>query len=184
LPEITKIDYAKRDEHAMAGLKSKQKASKDDKKPAIKNIARNKRAYHEFDIIDKWEAGIVLVGSEVKSLRNGKCSLDQAYADVEKGEVWLLGCDIPEYVEANRFNHKAKRPRKLLLHRDEIRKIGVKVQEKGLTLVPLQLYFSKGIAKMEIGLARGRKLHDKRDVIKAKDSKRELDRLSKRNFRD
>jgi SsrA-binding protein len=168
----------------MAGSKSKSKSSKDDKKPTIKVIARNKRAYHEFDILDKWEAGIVLQGSEVKSLRNGKCSLEQSFADLQDDEVWLLGCDIPEYVEANRFNHKAKRPRKLLLHSEEIRKISGKVQEKGLTLVPLQLYFTKGIAKLEIGLARGRKLHDKRDTIKAKDTKRELDRLSKRNFRD
>jgi SsrA-binding protein len=167
----------------MAGSKSKGKA--DDKKPTIKVIARNKRAYHEFDILDKWEAGIVLVGSEVKSLRNGKVSLEQSFADLERDEVWLLGCDIPEYVEANRFNHKSKRPRKLLLHSEQIRKISGKVQEKGLTLVPLQLYFnSQGIAKLELGLARGRKLHDKRDAIKSKDTKREVDRLSKRNFRD
>ncbi len=167
----------------MAGSKSKSKG--DDKKPTIKVIARNKRAYHEFDILDKWEAGIVLVGSEVKSLRNGKVSLEQSFADLERDEIWLLGCDIPEYVEANRFNHKSKRPRKLLLHSEEIRKISGKVQEKGLTLVPLQLYFnSQGIAKLELGLARGRKLHDKRDAIKSKDTKRELDRMSKRNFRD
>jgi SsrA-binding protein len=168
----------------MAGSKSKSKGS-DDKKPTIKVVARNKRAYHEFDILDKWEAGIVLVGSEVKSLRNGKVSLEQSFADLERDEVWLLGCDIPEYVEANRFNHKSKRPRKLLLHSEQIRKISGKVQEKGLTLVPLQLYFnSQGIAKLELGLARGRKLHDKRDAIKSKDTKREVDRLSKRNFRD
>lgn len=167
----------------MAGNKS-NKSAKDDKKPALKSIARNKRAFHDFDILDKWEAGIVLVGSEVKSLRNGKCSLDQAFADLNDDELWLLGCDIPEYIEANRFNHKAKRPRKLLLHREEIRKIRNKVQEKGLTLVPLQMYFNKGLAKVEIGLARGRKLHDKREAIKGKDVKREIDRLSKRNFRD
>lgn len=167
----------------MAGSKSKKKAE-DDKKSTIKVISRNKRAYHEFDILDKWEAGIVLVGSEVKSLRNGKISLEQAFADLQNDEVWLLGCDIPEYIEANRFNHKSKRPRKLLLHSEEIRKISGKVQEKGLTLVPLQMYFNKGIAKLELGLARGRKLHDKRDAIKSKDTKRELDRMSKRNFRD
>jgi len=167
----------------MAGSKSKKKAE-DDKKPTIKVISRNKRAYHEFDILDKWEAGIVLVGSEVKSLRNGKISLEQAFADLQNDEVWLLGCDIPEYIEANRFNHKSKRPRKLLLHSEEIRKISGKVQEKGLTLVPLQMYFNKGIAKLELGLARGRKLHDKRDAIKSKDTKRELDRMSKRNYRD
>ena len=167
----------------MAGSKSKKKAE-DDKKSTIKVISRNKRAYHEFDILDKWEAGIVLVGSEVKSLRNGKISMDQAFADLQNDEIWLLGCDIPEYIEANRFNHKSKRPRKLLLHSEEIRKISGKVQEKGLTLVPLQMYFNKGIAKLEIGLARGRKLHDKRDAIKSKDTKRELDRMSKRNYRD
>lgn len=167
----------------MAGSKS-NKSSKDDKKPVLKIIARNKRAYHEFDILDKWEAGVVLVGSEVKSLRNGKCSLDQSFADLTNDEVWLLGCDIPEYVEANRFNHKAKRPRKLLLNWEEIKKIRNKVQEKGLTLVPLQMYFNKGLAKVEIGLARGRKLHDKREAIKGKETKRDLDRMSKRNFRD
>lgn len=167
----------------MAAAKSKKSAA-DDKKQANRMIARNKRAYHEFDILDKWEAGIVLVGSEVKSLRDGKCSLEQSYADINAGEIWLLGCDIQEYVEANRFNHKSKRPRKLLLRREEIRKIINKVQEKGLTLVPLQMYFTKGMAKVEIGLARGRKLHDKRDSIKSKDTKRELDRMSKRNFRD
>ncbi|MFM7591999.1 MAG: SsrA-binding protein, partial [Isosphaeraceae bacterium] len=94
----------------MAG--STKKNSKDDKKPANRIVARNKRAYHDFEILDKWEAGIVLVGSEVKSLRDGKCSLEQSFADLNNSEVWLLGCDIPEYIEANRFNHKAKRPRK------------------------------------------------------------------------
>ena len=167
----------------MAGSKS-SKSAKDDKKPVVKIIARNKRAYHEFDILDKWEAGIVLVGSEVKSLRNGKCSLEQAFADLDKNEIWLLGCDIQEYIEANRFNHKAKRPRKLLLHNAEIKKITNKVTEKGLTLVPLQMYFLKGLAKVEIGLARGRKLHDKREAIKGKENKREMDRITKRNFRD
>lgn len=166
----------------MAG-KTKKNA-KDEKKPANRVVARNKRAYHDFEILDKWEAGIVLVGSEVKSLRDGKCSLEQSFADLNNEEVWLLGCDIPEYVEANRFNHKAKRPRKLLLHSEEIRKITNKVTEKGLTLVPLQLYFNKGLAKVELGLARGRKLHDKRDAIKSKETKRDLDRLSKRNYRD
>jgi SsrA-binding protein len=167
----------------MAGGGSK-KSGKDDKKPTTKVIARNKRAFHDFEILDKWEAGIVLVGSEVKSLRDGKCSLEQSFADLNNDEVWLLGCDIPEYIEANRFNHKAKRPRKLLLNSEEIRKITNKVKEKGLTLVPLQLYFNKGLAKVEIGLARGRKLHDKRDAIKTKETKRDIDRLSKRNFRD
>jgi len=166
----------------MAG--STKKNARDDKKPANRVIARNKRAYHDFEILDKWEAGIVLVGSEVKSLRDGKCSLEQSFADLNNSEIWLLGCDIPEYIEANRFNHKAKRPRKLLLHSEEIRKITNKVKEKGLTLVPLQLYFTKGLAKVEIGLARGRKLHDKRDAIKSKETKRDIDRLSKRNFRD
>ena len=103
---------------------------------------------------------------------------------MDKDEIWLLGCDIQEYIEANRFNHKAKRPRKLLLHNAEIKKITNKVTEKGLTLVPLQMYFLKGLAKVEIGLARGRKLHDKREAIKGKENKREMDRITKRNFRD
>ncbi len=149
--------------------------------PSIQVVARNRRARHEFDLLEKVEAGIVLTGTEVKSLRNGKASLDEAYAGLENGEVWLYGCDIPEYLEANRMNHKPKRPRKLLLHRREIDKVAAKATEKGLTLVPLQIYFKNGIAKVEISVARGRKTYDKREALKKQDAKREMDRALRRN---
>ena len=139
-------------------------------------VARNRKARHEYDLIEKVEAGLVLVGSEVKSLRGGKANLEDAYANIDKGEVWLLGCDIPEYTEANQLNHKPKRPRKLLLHRREIAKLASKATEKGLTLVPLSVYFKRGIAKVELCIARGRKTYDKREALKNKDAKREIDR--------
>ena len=112
----------------------------------------------------------------MKSLRNGKASLEEAYASVDRGEVWLNGCDIPEYTQANRMNHKPKRARKLLLHRREIDKLITKASEKGFTLIPLQIYFKDGIAKVEISVARGRKLYDKRDALKKQDAKRDMDR--------
>jgi SsrA-binding protein len=142
----------------------------------IRVVARNRRARFEFDLLEKVEAGLVLTGTEVKSLRNGKVSLEEAYASVERDEVWLYGCDIPEYLQANRMNHKPKRPRKLLLHRKEIDKIVSKSAERGLTVVPLSLYFKKGIAKVELCIARGRKQHDKREALKNQDAKRDMDR--------
>src|SRR5436309_2587868 len=111
----------------------------------FKVVARNRRARHEFDLIESIEAGIVLTGTEVKSLRNGKASLEESYAGLDNGEVWLYGCDIPEYLQANRMNHKPKRPRKLLLHRGEIIRLAAKAMERGLTLIPLKVYFSRGI---------------------------------------
>ncbi len=146
----------------------------------IRIVARNRRARHDYELLEKVEAGLVLTGTEVKSLRNGKANLEDAYAEVEKGEVWLLGCDIPEYVQANRMNHAPKRPRKLLLHRREIGKIETRTNEKGMTLVPLSLYFKKGIAKVELCLARGRKTFDKREAIKKQDAKRDMDRALRR----
>jgi SsrA-binding protein len=142
----------------------------------FKVVARNRRARHEFDLIESLEAGIVLTGTEVKSLRNGKASLEEAYAGIDHGEVWLYGCDIPEYLQANRMNHKPKRPRKLLLHRREISGLVAKASEKGLTLVPLKLYFKHGMAKVEICVARGRKTYDKREAIKKQDARRDMDR--------
>jgi SsrA-binding protein len=142
----------------------------------FKVVARNRRARHEFDLLEKIEAGIVLTGTEVKSLRNGKASLEEAYAGIDSGEVWLYGCDIPEYTQANRMNHKPKRPRKLLLHRREIAKLIAKASEKGYTLVPLQIYFKKGMAKVEISVARGRKMYDKREALKKQDARRDIDR--------
>jgi SsrA-binding protein len=143
-------------------------------------VARNRRARHEYDLLEKLEAGLVLTGTEVKSLRNGKASLEEAYASVEDGEVWLLGCDIPEYLQANRMNHKPKRPRKLLLHRSEIIKIAAKATERGLTLVPLAIYFKKGIAKVELCVARGRRTYDKREALRKQDARREMDRALRR----
>jgi SsrA-binding protein len=154
--------------------KGKGKAKGDDE--GVKVVARNRRARHEFDLLEKVEAGIVLTGTEVKSLRNGKASLEEAYAGVDDGEVWLYGCDIPEYTQANRMNHKPKRPRKLLLHRREIAKLVTRASDKGFTLVPLQIYFKKGLAKVEISVARGRKLYDKREALKKQDAKRDIDR--------
>ncbi len=146
----------------------------------IKVVARNRRARHDYELLEKVEAGLVLTGTEVKSLRNGKANLEDAYADVDRGEVWLLGCDIPEYVQAHRMNHVPKRPRKLLLHRREIDKLQIKAGEKGYTVVPLSLYFKKGIAKVELCIARGRKTFDKREALKSKDAKRDIDRAMKR----
>jgi SsrA-binding protein len=145
-----------------------------------KLVAQNRRARFEFDLQERFEAGIALTGTEVKSLRNGKASLEEAYAGVDRGEVWLYGCDIPEYLQANRMNHKPKRPRKLLLHRKEIDRLAAKATERGLTLVPLRLYFKKGMAKVEICIAKGRKLHDKREAVKKQDAKREIDRALRR----
>jgi SsrA-binding protein len=157
-----------------SGKSKGAKAKSDDESFHI--VARNRRARFEYDLLEKVEAGLVLTGTEVKSLRNGKASLEESYAAVDNDEVWLYGCDIPEYVEANRMNHKPKRPRKLLLHRSEIAKLNTKSSERGLTIVPLRIYFKNGIAKVEISVAKGRKLHDKREALKNKDAKRDIDR--------
>ncbi len=143
-------------------------------------IAQNRKARHNYDILDTLECGIVLVGSEVKSLRAGKVSLEEAYARLRNDEVWLLGCDIPEYTEANRFNHHPKRPRKLLLHKSEIRRFASQAAQKGLTLVPLKLYFKRGRAKVLLGLCRGRKMHDKREAIKRAEAQRDISRAMRR----
>jgi SsrA-binding protein len=159
----------------MAKGKSKDKGEDD----GYKVVSRNRRARHDFDLIETVEAGIVLTGTEVKSLRNGKASLEESYAGIDNAEVWLYGCDIPEYLQANRMNHKAKRPRKLLLHRAEINKLIAKAAEKGLTLVPLKIYFKDGMAKVELCVARGRKTYDKREAIKKQDAKRDMDRATR-----
>jgi SsrA-binding protein len=143
-------------------------------------IALNRSARHEYDVLDTLECGIMLVGSEVKSLRTGKLSLDEAYGRVKGNEVWLLGCDIAEYVQANRFNHEPKRPRKLLMHKREIKKFASRAFEQGLTLVPLKMYFKEGRAKVLMGICKGRKLHDKREKIKDATIKRDLQRAMQR----
>ncbi len=148
----------------------------EDSDEAVKVICRNKRAFHEYNVADRLECGIVLTGTEVKSLRDGHASLEDAYARIEGGEVWLIGSDIPEYVMGNRLNHKPKRPRKLLLHRREIGKFAGKASERGFTLVPLRLYFKRGRAKVELAVARGKQLHDKRQDQKKADAQREIRR--------
>ncbi len=158
--------------------KAKGKGKKDDEE-AIKIVVRNRRARFEFDLMEAFEAGIVLTGTEVKSLRTGKASMEEAYASVDRDEVWLYGCDIPEYLQANRMNHKPKRPRKLLLNRKEIDRLGTKASERGLTIVPLKIYFKQGMAKVEICIAKGRKLYDKREALKKQDAKREIDRTTR-----
>jgi SsrA-binding protein len=149
-------------------------AKKADDKPAERVVAENRKARHDYEILDTLECGIALVGSEVKSLRGGKMSLDEAYGRVDGAEVWLLGCDIPEYEKANQLNHKPKRPRKLLLHRREITKFAGHAFEKGLTLVPLKAYFKNGRVKVLLGVGRGRKAHDKRQKLKAESARRDI----------
>jgi SsrA-binding protein len=141
-----------------------------------KLIASNRKAFHNFEILETCEGGLVLRGTEVKSLRAGRADLKEAYARIEGGQAWLLGCHISPYAQGNRMNHDPLRPRKLLLHRSEIERLLGKVMEKGLTLVPLRLYFKEGRAKVELGLARGRKVLDKRQVIREREERREMDR--------
>ena len=147
-----------------------------DTEEGILNICRNKRAFHQYNVQDSLECGIVLTGTEVKSLREGSASLEDAYAKIEEGEVWLIGSDIPEYTMGNRMNHKPKRPRKLLLHRREIAKFAGKASERGFTLVPLRMYFKEGRAKVELAVARGKQLYDKRQDQKKADAQREIRR--------
>lgn len=142
----------------------------------IKLIANNKKAYHDYFIIDKYEAGLELVGTEVKSLRMGKCSLKESFIRIDNGEVFIYGMHISPYEKGNIFNKDPLRIRKLLLHKFEINKMMGKVAEKGYTIVPLQIYFSKGRVKLEIALAQGKKLYDKRDTIAKKDQRRETER--------
>ncbi len=141
-----------------------------------KLIASNRKAHHNFEILETYEAGLVLRGTEVKALRDGRADLKESYARVEREEAWLLGCHISPYAQGNRANHDPLRPRKLLLHRGEISRLLGKIMEKGLTLVPLRLYFKEGRVKVELGLARGRKTLDKRQVIREREERREMDR--------
>jgi SsrA-binding protein len=142
----------------------------------IKLICRNKRAFHDYAISDTLECGIVLKGTEVKSLREGAANLEDSYAKIEEGEVWLIGSDIPEYSMGNLLNHKPKRPRKLLLHKSEIAKFAGKATQRGFTLVPLKMYFKAGRAKVELGVARGKQHHDKRQDQKDAEAQRTIRR--------
>ena len=145
-------------------------------KDSIKLIANNKKAYHDYFIEDTWETGISLHGTEVKSLRMGKCSIKESFVRIEKGEVFVYGMHISPYEKGNIFNRDPLRVRKLLLHRSEINKIVGKIAEKGYTLVPLKVYFKGSLVKVEIGLAKGKKLYDKRADIAKKDIRREAEK--------
>jgi SsrA-binding protein len=144
-----------------------------------KVIAENRRARYDYELLERFEAGIVLVGTEVKSLRDGRVTLGQAYADVRDGEVWLIGAEIAEYAQGNIANHEPTRDRKLLLKRGEIAGLVGKVREKGQTLVPTRLYFKDGKVKLEVALARGKEKADKRRTIVDRDAKRQIDRALK-----
>lgn len=146
------------------------------KETAKKLVANNKKAYHDYFVEEKYEAGMELHGTEVKSLRLGKCSVKEAFIRIEKGECFVYGMHISPYEMGNIFNKDPLRPRKLLLHKSEIMKLAGKASEKGYTLVPLEVYFSNGRAKLEFGLCKGKKLYDKRETIAKKDQKRELER--------
>ena len=148
-------------------------------KTSTKLIANNKKAYHDYFIDDKYETGIELYGTEVKSIRMGKCSIKEAFVRIENGQVYIYGMHISPYEKGNIFNKDPLRQRKLLMHRREIDKLLSKIKEKGFTLVPLQVYFKGSLVKVEIGLARGKKLYDKRDDIAKKDAKREMERSFK-----
>jgi SsrA-binding protein len=150
-----------------------------EKKPrTFKIIAENRKARFNYEIGEVVEAGIALTGTEVKSLRQGKATIAESYADAKNGEIWLVNANIPEYLQASRFNHAPKRPRKLLLHRGQINKLAAAVEREGMTIVPLKMFFNeKGRAKIEIALGRGKKLHDKRETEKKRSWEREKGRL-------
>ena len=150
--------------------------SKPDENPEIESIAKNRRARHDYAIIDTWEAGIVLTGSEVKSLREGKANLSDAYGIVRDGEIYLINLHISVYERASYNNHEPTRTRKLLLHKREIGRLIGAIERQGLTLIPLELYFKRGIAKVAIALGKGKKQHDKREDAKARDADREIAR--------
>jgi SsrA-binding protein len=143
---------------------------------AEKLIVDNRRARHEYHLSDRVEAGLVLAGTEVKSLRGGEATLQRAYAEVRDGEAWLVGLHVPEYLEGNRANHDPDRPRKLLLHRREIDRLSAAVAEKGFTLIPTRLYFRDGRVKVELALARGKELRDKRRDVADRDARRQIER--------
>jgi SsrA-binding protein len=148
-------------------------------KPRVRDVTVNRKARHDYHIEDTYEAGIVLTGSEVKALREGKANLKDGYATIDRGEVFLQNAHISPYGPASRFGHEPTRPRKLLLHRREIFRLTGKLKEKGLTLVPLRIYFKNGRAKVELGLGRGKKQYDKRAALRERQVRREMDRAMK-----
>lgn len=163
----------------MAKNKNKKAASggKKDKGPTVQMISENRKAKFRYEILDSVECGLALKGSEVKSLRDGKLSLDEAYIRIQSNELWLIGADIAHYNNAGLWNHDPRRPRKLLVHQAEFSKFAQRAHERGLTLVPLRMYFNnRGLAKCVMGLVKGKKLHDKRETIKKRDTERGLQR--------
>jgi len=153
---------------------AKKKTGKQNQDPNFRLVCRNRKARLQYDILDELECGIALRGSEVKSIRNGKISIDEAYARLQQGELWLVGCDIAEYPQASVMNHEPKRQRKLLLRKKELHKFAESATQQGFTMIPLSVYFHRGIVKVKIAVARGRKLHDKREKIKKQADKREM----------
>ncbi len=164
-------------------MAKKKRGAGSPQEEGIRLVKKNKKAFHDFEILERFEAGIVLLGTEVKSLRDGLVNLDEAYGRIQGGELWLVGAHISEYARRGYAGHEPKRKRKLLLHKREIRKLETKVKERGFTLVPLALYFKKGLAKVEMGLCRGKKLFDKREDMKKKDAAREIKRALGRKAR-
>lgn len=152
------------------------KKSKGSRAPVSGDVATNRRARHKFQLLERMEAGIELQGSEVKSLRDGKAQINEAYAVIDRAEVWLRGAHIPPYLPASDQNHDPDRPRKLLLHRREIERLIGKTAEKGLALIPLRVYFAHGLAKVELGLARGKRQFEKRQAIAEREHRREIER--------
>lgn len=152
--------------------------------PSLRDVAVNRRALHDYEILERVEAGIALTGSEIKAVRQGKVSLQEAYARPERGEVWLQGAHIAEYTAASYNGHEPRRPRRLLLHKSQIEELTREVDQHGLTLIPLRLYLNKrGLAKVELAVARGRRQYDKRQAIAKRDADREMQRALRRNNR-
>ncbi len=159
--------------------KGSAKAKPQEEKSSYKIVSDNRKARYEYEIIETIQCGISLSGTEVKALRVGRCTLQDAFARIEDGEAWLYNCNISPYEYGNRFNHEPTRKRKLLLHAREIFKLNQRIKEKGLTLIPLRIYFKRNWVKLDLALARGKHLFDKRESLVKKDSKRQLDRLAK-----
>ena len=155
------------------------KNGKGTEKEGLRVVTTNRKAHHDYHILDKIEAGIALVGTEVKSLRAGRINLKDSYAEIREGELFLVGAHISPYEQGNRFNHDPERARKLLLHKQEILRLGLKVREKGLTIVPLRVYFRSNRVKVELALVKGKRAYDKRAAIAQREAQRELDRALK-----
>ena len=160
--------------------------AKDKRKPqpgtqnGVRVLVRNRRAFHDYDVSDRVEAGLSLVGSEVKSLRESKASLAEGHVEIRRGEAWLVGAQINEYPWANQFNHEPKRPRKLLLHRGELKRLEIKASQRGFTLVPLSIYLKNGKIKLELGVAKGKKKFEKREASKEAEAQREIQQAMRR----